>query len=334
MSITYTKDVYPYECEKYECSTVEEAKLKLNEYGVAIIKDILNQEECLNMQEGMWSFLETVTSKFPTPINRWDSKTWINMKELYPMHHMLIQHWSVGHAQFMWNLRQNPKILDVFRKLWNEKDLISSFDGCSFNMPPEYTGNGWFKKSWLHSDQNYTRNTDECFQSWVTAFDVNEGDATLCFLENSHKYHKAFQERFNITDKGDWYLLDNKTSSQYEHNFYLNNNCPKKFIKCKAGSMVLWNSKTIHCGVEPIKDRPQANFRCVAYICMTPKKLASETIIKKRIKAFEEMRMTTHWPHKSILFGKKPHTYGKVILEITPIPRPQLSEVGRKLVGY
>jgi len=72
MSTLYTKETFLYECEKYECSTVDEAKLKLEEYGVAIIKDVLNKEECLDMQHGMWNFLETTTSKFPIPEASWE----------------------------------------------------------------------------------------------------------------------------------------------------------------------------------------------------------------------------------------------------------------------
>lgn len=62
-----------------------------------------------------------------------------------PSHSMLIQYFGVGHTQIAWTLRQNPKI--VFATLWNvtAEELLVSFDGMSFNIPPEYTNKGYFR---------------------------------------------------------------------------------------------------------------------------------------------------------------------------------------------
>ena len=59
--------------------------------------------------------------------------------------------------------------------------------------------------------------------------------------------------------------------------------------------MVLWDSRTIHCGSEPIKGRKKMNMRNIVYICMQPRCLAKPNTLKRRIKAFEENRMSTHW---------------------------------------
>ena len=45
-------------------------------------------------------------------------------------------------------------------------------------------------------------------------------------------------------------------------------------------------------------------------MCYTPRSLASKSILAKRIKAFQEVRMTNHWPHKPKLFPINPRTYG------------------------
>ena len=111
-----------------------------------------------------------------------------------PMHSMLFQHWKIGHSQHVWDVRQNPKVVDTFAKIWscNPEDLLVSFDGASFHLPPENTNRGWFNKQWFHTDQSFTRNDFECIQSWITSLDVEEGDATLSFMESSHLYHKDF----------------------------------------------------------------------------------------------------------------------------------------------
>ncbi len=320
-----------YEYERY-ITTPDNLKETLEEYGVAIIPSVLNDEECAAMQSGMWDTLEDWTQHWDTQITRDNPESWKNIRDLFPKHSMLIQQYGLGHAQFIWNLRQNPKCIEPFTRIWNTpaEDLLVSFDAASFHMPPEVTKIGWHRKTWYHSDQSYLRNEFECIQSWATAFDVNDGDATLAFYEKSHKFHGEFASHFSITDKENWYKLEN--DEQLE--FYKNKGCTEKCIKCPKGSMVFWDSRTLHCGVEAKKGREHPNFRCVAYLCYMPRSLSNEKELKKKIKAFEEMRMTSHWPCKVKLFPKMPRTYGAEVKEIVELNPPEINELGRRLVGY
>lgn len=320
-----------HNCENYY-TTVEGLKNTLEEYGVAIIPNVLNEQECQEMETGMWYTLEDWTQHWDVQIRRDNPESWKYIKDLFPNHAMLIQHFGVGHAQFIWNLRQNPKCIEPFAKLWNceLEDLLVSFDAVSFHMPPEITKFGWHKNTWFHTDQSYLRNNFECVQSWVTAFDVNENDATLAIYEGSHKYHKEFAEYFGIKDKSDWLKLE--TEEQKE--FYKIRGCIEKYITCPKGSMVFWDSRTIHCGVEARRPRMTPNFRCVAYLCYMPRSLSDKKNIAKKIKAFEELRMTSHWPCKVKLFSKMPHTYGAKIKEVIQLCRPEIDRIGRRLIGY
>jgi ectoine hydroxylase-related dioxygenase (phytanoyl-CoA dioxygenase family) len=312
------------------CTNLESIIETLEKYGVAIIPSLLNQTEINNMNNGMWDFLEYITGDFDIPINRNKKESWKSFYNLYPMHSMLIQHWSIGHAQHVWDLRQNPKIVDVFAKIWNcnREDLLTSFDASSFHFPPEDTNRGYFRQPWLHCDQSFTRNDFECVQSWVTGYDVHEDDATLLFLEKSHLYHQEFKDHFEIEKKEDWLQL-----SEEQIKFYLDKGCEQKRISCPAGSLVLWDSRTIHCGSEPIKGREHKTFRNVSYICMMPRKLSTKANIEKKVKAFNNLRTTTHWAHRTKLFSKMPRTYGGVIPNVKQINPPTLSELGKKLAG-
>lgn len=320
-----------YEYSKY-VTTSEGLRDTIEEYGVAIIPNVLSEEECQEMETGMWNTLEDWTQHWDVQIRRDNSNSWKYIKELYPKHSMLIQQYGLGHAQFIWNLRQNPKCIDPFAKLWNCKpeDLLVSFDAASFHMPPEITNFGWHKHTWFHSDQSYCRNNFECVQSWVTAFDVNENDGTLAIYEKSNRYHKEFAEHFGITDKSDWFKLETEEHKE----FYRERGCVETYIKCPKGSMVFWDSRTIHCGVEPKKTREIPNFRCVAYLCYMPRHLSDAKNIAKKIKAFEESRMTNHWPCKVKLFPKTPHTYGAELKEIVELAPTEIDNIGRRLIGY
>ena len=170
-------------------TTPENIRTTINQYGVAIIPNVLNDDETKNMQVGMWDYLEHITQKFDTPITQDNKESWREYSKLFPKHSMLLQQWGIGHAQFIWDLRQNEKIVDIFSKIWKcpHEDLLVSFDGASFHFPPEVTNKGWYRNNmWYHTDQSYTRNDFECIQSWVTAYDVKKNDATLAFLENSN----------------------------------------------------------------------------------------------------------------------------------------------------
>jgi len=325
----------PYEYEKYK-TTKENLTKTLNEYGVAIIPSILNDEECDNLVSGTWDFFEHITQGWDKPIKRNNKETWKEIYKLMPMHSMLFQHWNIGQSQVCWDVRQNPKVVDIFSHLWKceNDELLVSFDGLSFNIPPEDTNRGWFRKTWMHSDQSFKRNKFECMQSWVTGLDVEKNDATLTILEGSHKFHKEFQDKFKNNTNGDWYKLDDN-----EQEFYISKGCVRKNIMCPKGSLVCWDSRTIHCGVEARKSlnnesRHKPKFRSIIYTCYKPRLFANEKSIKKKQKAFEEMRMTSHWPCKVKLFSKNPNTWGNGIPEITKINPPKLTELGKKLAGF
>lgn len=319
-----------YEGEKYH-TTPEGIKETIAKYGVAIVPSVLDEGEISLMRDGMWDYLEHVTQNFEKPMSRDDSKTWVEYLKLYPKHSMLLQQYGVGQSQFVWDVRQNEKVVDIFSKIWErpKEDLLVSFDGASFHFPPEETNRGWYRNTWYHTDQSYLRPDFECIQSWVTAYDVDPGDATLAFMESSNIYHEEFAQKFEIKDKSDWYK-----HTREEQKFYEDKGCEEKKITCKEGSMVFWDSRTIHCGTEALRKRDEKKLRNVVYICMTPRERATEANLKKKRKAFENLRMTTHTPHKPKLFPVNPRTYGGPLPNVTQVPKPNLTSLGKRLAGY
>jgi ectoine hydroxylase-related dioxygenase (phytanoyl-CoA dioxygenase family) len=313
----------------YTC-TKETLKETIEKYGVAIIPSVLDEDECSAMVDGMWDFFEHISQNWETPINRNNQASWREFYKLYPLHSMLIQHWGIGHSQVAWDLRQNSKIIEIFAHFWQTDDLLVSFDGASFHLPPEITNKGWNRgNTWYHTDQSFTKKKFECIQSFVTGLDINDHDATLSVLEGSNRYHSEFGDTHEITEKADWYKL-----SKDQEMFYYNKGCTIKNIKCPKGSLVIWDSRTIHCGIEADRRRSTPNIRAVVYLCYMPRSLSNEANIKKKQKAFNELRTTTHYPCKIKLFAKGPRIYGGELPAITQITPPVLSEVGRKLAGF
>lgn len=348
MASNFANDTTSWYQKRYT-TTPENLEKTLEKYGVAIIPNVLDEEEIEEMKDGMWTFLEEITSECPVPINRDDVETYHTFREMWNRHSMLIQLWGIGHSRMMWTLRENPKIIEIFAGLWevDSEELLVSFDGASFHIPPELDtlskrGRGWLMKrkaqptGWLHTDQGWGKRGKtslakafECIQSWVTAFDVRKGDATLKILEGSHSFHEEMGAEFNLTSSKDWHQI-----TPEQHQFYLDRGCKEACITCPAGSMVFWDSRTIHSGQEPLKGRPKPNFRLVGYLCYTPRELATPAVLKRKIKAYEEGRTTNHWPHKPKLFPETPYTRGAEVLPfVKPCPA-EVGEVGQSLAGY
>lgn len=323
-----------YEDKKY-MATKETLEATLIKYGVAVIESVFDQDECDQLLSEMWDFFEEITEGWDTPISRSNRDTWKHFYDLYPKHSMLIQHHGVGNAAFAWTARQNEKAVSIFAYLYKcrKEDLLVSFDGSSFHLPPEDTGKGFARKEFpgYHTDQSYTRNKFECVQSFVTLRDINEKDGTLAFLEGSHNSHAFFAKKFNKTSKEDWHMLDDK-----EREFYLYWGHEERRIVCKRGSMVFWDSRTIHCGVEPLSSRVTPNLRAVIYLCYQPRsKIASPKILEKRINAFVDKRTTSHWPLKPKLFAKKPRLYPRQVMKaVKPAKNAIITPLGRRLIGY
>ncbi len=124
----------------------------LEELGYCVIPQVLSTSETKLLYQRVWhEFIEKAW-----PNCRMDDRS--NWKEAFPMHNKYgIFAGPAGQTQVMWDLRQDPRIVDVFAQVWNTNDLIVSMDGLSFMCPPEIR-EGYFEP-WPHVDQAVLRRT-------------------------------------------------------------------------------------------------------------------------------------------------------------------------------
>ena len=320
---------------RYEENNVSlnDVNTKLEEDGYCVIPSIVDSEIIENCKINMWESLSKISSIWEVPISFENKDSYKGIYKLLPLHSMLIQHYGLGHSQFVWDIRSNEKVADVFAKIWecNKGDLIVSMDAVSIHMPPEITKRGWFRNEWFHTDQRFTINEKSCIQGLINLYDVNDGDATTKILKGSHKFHNEFYKEFKNDIKEpnkDWFKLNNE-----EHvKFFTDKCCEKILVKAKAGDLVLWDSRTMHCGAEPLKNRKKENFRGVVYVCMTKRDRATKKNLEKRVKIFEAKRLTTHSPFSALMFPKNPRTYGAELPVISKLDNPILSNFAKSLL--
>ena len=314
---------------------IDKVSEKLQRYGVCIVNNVLNETECSNLVNGMLSTLSYVTSAMPTPFNVFNVDSWSTLDSLQPTRNLIYQNWGLGQSQFVWDVRCNPKCIDVFARMYGTDDLLVSFDGFSFALPPEIkkTGNNWEKDHWYHFDQSTTRPNFECVQGWINGFDTNPGDATLSVMIGSHALHYQYGQTHTVDGKADWVKIDDKA-------FFLSQGCIEHRIVATKGSLVLWDSRVLHYGAKPLNGRPTLNYRAVVYLCYTPRRLISEKDLKRKIEIFHKRgtkgfkRVTNHWPHRPVMFSELPRIWDGIVPNILPLPDPIIPDNFFHIIGY
>ena len=148
-------------------TNIDNFQKQLKEKGIAVIPNILSKLELENSKNDMWNMLEYLTEDFEVPINRNYSETFSSYHDLCPLEDMLLQYWKVGHSQYVWNLRQNLNIINIYCKIYNCNidDLLVSFDSISIHFPPELTKKGKYqedKENWYHFDQSSHKKDFHC----------------------------------------------------------------------------------------------------------------------------------------------------------------------------
>jgi hypothetical protein len=296
----------------------------LEKHGVAVIPNILTENECFYFRNQIWDEIKHV-SQNRFDINNLDS--WDNFYNFNPLHSMLLHHFSLGHMQPIWDIRQHPKVYQVFEKIWDTpvNDLLTSFDGLSIHLPPEKTNRGWYSSNWFHTDQSSKKIGKHCIQGLINLYPVNNGDASLSILERSHHLHESFFKDNQINNTSDWYELKENDINYFKE-------CEPHAIKAEIGSMMLWDSRTFHQGIEPMMNRQTENFRMAIYITMMPRLTITDpnALIKKN-KAFKNLRITSHWANGVFIFPKKSKNN---LYEFNLIHQPILNSIGLRLAGF
>ena len=243
----------------------------LDKEGYVVIKDILNDEkydESLNLFKKDWN---QVSPNFDFE----NKKTW-NIKNT-PM--MFGKGMAVfngfGQSDFMWSLRTNEKIKNIFTSIHNTNNLVVSLDGFSVFVSGKQKS-----ESWLHVDQN-PKNSIYCIQGSYNFFPVKEDSAGFIVVPKSHKEYIP-----NVNHNKNWIMCEDEEYIDKSKKLLIPKNC-----------LTLWNSKCIHAN-QGMKKRGEHFDRLTAYISYLPKNLRSEDILEKKIKAYIENKTTSHWSNK------------------------------------
>ncbi|CAF3110099.1 unnamed protein product [Rotaria sp. Silwood2] len=223
----------------------------------------------------------------------------------------LVNDEGIGQSEFMWFLRGNPNIKKVFSHIWNSNELFVSFDGAGCFRNWHLNIKWKTSSSWYHCDQNPFKKPDRCsIQGLVSLTDSDESTGGFVVVPDSHKYFSELKSRTKERLWGDYVTIRNQDP--------LLEKLHPRLVKCKAGDLIVWDSRSIHCNTPAIVNKEKNNqselLRIVAYICMSPLSMfVPEMDEFKTLEEFRQLReqyvrdkaTCTHWPLE--LIGDRIH---------------------------
>ena len=363
----------------------------LSNNGYVVFKNVLSSQSEINeVKNMMWDWLESIkfdqwpswwtkkriqdeinknpekyANKKEKKIDRNDVESWKNGQWPTDPSTGIVFGYGVGQCNFSWKIRSNKNVQKAFAGVWGTDDLITSFDGCNFYRPWKYNPEWATQGKWWHVDQNANSETSRGLQSvqgLVPLIDCDETVGGLCVIPKTHFVHDRLCKRI-ARGTHDFVSIpvDDQLWKEFPDGGVL--------VRCKAGDLCLWDSRTVHCNT-PAMDAPntammmgktkiERNFvmkqnkeskeddvtldetedkawdliRMTIYVCMTPREKAKNSILIERQDAFDNYVTSTHWPHKYI-HGR---SYSKYVSHSKQIydgkPFLKLNKEQMKLVG-
>jgi len=240
---------------------------------VAVVPRVLDAEQCARMAKEMRKTLVAVGGKkcFDTlPIDKG----------------IVLDPPDLCHSGPAWEARK--ACAPYFAAMYGTGDLWCSFDRFNVYQP------GQESRSWLHSDQSGLLSGLHCIQGYLDVNGTRAVDPGLQVAEGSHLEHEALMKQWNVQRAAHWYMLKNAEAEACRKRF------PIRHIQCPPGSLVLWDSRTLHENRGPLAG---GHARLVFYVCMLPRSVAKsagekryQALVEKRQMCFNERYCTSHWP--------------------------------------
>lgn len=238
----------------------------------------------------------------------------------------ILPFYGSGHSSFAWYIRSNPHVRKVFECLFGTDDLLASLDGVIlWKEPPSDYG-------WFHVDQNPSAKPEAVsIQGLVNLIDVNEHTGGNALVLGSHQLfpehythgkHGFYRQRLQELNEEDWMEIDPNDDIAL---------CPDQVVSLclKAGDMLLWDSRMIHCSYPP-KHTPSPIdtierglfLRAASLVSMMPREKVSQNTIERRRRAVDSKQTLTHWVDKSAELGAERPKDAERDLKIIELMRP------------
>jgi len=309
---------------------------KLERDGYAVVENVLTLEQCDHAENLAWEWLKKVAPN----VERHDPKSW-NTKNLPPLTGGLTkglwQFFGVGWGAGDVYVRDIVK--SVFARIYGTNRLWTSFGGFSASMRPADSRCAWKssqdfeERKWdsaIHTDQTRMSDTHLCYQSGVAITDQPADGHVFVCVPGSHAYHAELLKRGEAKIKKLHWQEMTPVQKEYMRSVGLD----VVRVPLRRGSMVLWDSRTIHSNSGYFATSAPETRRMQMLICMAPAPAPGSKLHEQesrlRKEAYAKAITSKHTPIPARLFTSQ-RTWGKVV-PASPAP-PVLSPEQRQLHG-
>ncbi|MFK7918481.1 MAG: phytanoyl-CoA dioxygenase family protein [Ilumatobacter sp.] len=304
--------------------------------GFVVIANALSSTEADRALDLTWNYLE----QLGTGIDRTNIDSWGNDRWPIVTAGGIVPSLGIGHSAAQWFTRSVPAVKEAFGAVWNDHDLLCSFDGMALWRPTdvdpdwETTRGG----SWLHVDQHpIARPGFHCVQGAVSLMASSPSAGGNILIPGSHKWFPDIPVRYadRLGRIPEWldhfrFPADDPRLAQ----------TPPIMAHMEAGDMMLWDSRTVHCSSPGIEPAPATDpsapalIRAASLVCMMPRSLADDEVIAQRRAAVATRTSTTNWSDRFFNTDDYPEMLRADDLERFQLPPvPQLDQMQLALVG-
>ena len=249
---------------------------------------------------------------------------------------------GIGQSDFMWHIRSNRNVKRVYSRIWNNDELLVSFDGCGVYRDWRYDPSWKTKAGWYHVDQNPVLKPERCcVQGFVS---LTEQDETTGGLIVFPRTHLRFQQLSGIGNRPRDFVMIPRNHPILDRGQGIG-----KLVQCQAGDLVVWDSRLAHCNSPALRateleqNQPVDLLRIVAYVSMSPTTFVRGHTLdefRKKRKALVQNNCTlSHWSTELQEARKLKRTNRAVTnplsLSVCPGPSTDLPKVSmKKLDAY
>ena len=229
--------------------------------------------------------------------------------------------YGAGHARACWEARLHPRVRAVFAALWRSRRLVASLDGFAAERPrrgpPGDAAPGPWPQPALHTDENPhgPGASDDAVHAVQGVLSLTatfpEGGGTTV-VARSHKFHRELltcasaeaDAALRAQPRRDWLEL-----SGAERAWLLAQpGCELRRVATAPGDLLLWDSRTVHCGRRAAVPLPADGWRLALFLCFWPAAKLDDAARRRKAAACgvdhatgaplpgARPESTTHWP--------------------------------------
>jgi len=222
----------------------------------------------------------------------------------------IFEGFGAGHATPCWEARLHSRVRAVFAALWQTSQLVTSVDAFCAERPRDRARSAEEAVE-LHLDQNVFRESFDAVQGALSLSATRQDTGGTTVVGGSHAHaSRLLRERFagelgeqELNPSLNWHVL----SPQARKCLLDTPGCQLVHVETEPGDLMLWDSRTVHCGRKARAPQPHDAWRLAIYICMWPAtRLTPEhRAAKQRAlglgpdgtpSSSERAETTTHWP--------------------------------------